>query len=560
MDMQKAYIALKNADAAGDVDAARQIAAYIKSSQSSNAPPVANESTVVQESQRPVAEENSSGFMQTLGNIGAGALRGAGSIGATILSPLDAAARAVGIQNNVIGRTDRREAMDQALRGLGADTDSLAYGAGKIGAEIAGTAGAGGVLAKGLGAAIPAISRIAPSAAAKAPALVEALRTGGMAGGNLATRAAGGAATGAAAGGMIDPSEALTGAAIGAALPVAGRAISAAGQGAKRALGSTTGVGDEAISQAFQAGKQGGTRGEAFAKALRGEGGMDDVLVAAKENLADMGRQKQEAYRTGMANVKADKSVLSFDGINDAVKRAAEMASFKGQAKNPKAAQAVNEVAETVDEWMRLSPQEFHTPEGLDALKQRVGAIMEGIPFEQSTSRKAVGDIYSSIKSEISKQAPEYSKVMRDYSEASELIGEIEKSLSLGKRANADTAMRKLQSLMRNNVNTSYGYRDELARQLSDAGGREILPALAGQAMSEWTPRGIQRATSALGAGGLAMTGNIPAAAGMAAISSPRLIGEGAYALGKASGAVNPAIVQALRRGMYTAAPVVGVQ
>jgi hypothetical protein len=85
-----------------------------------------------------------------LGNLAAGAVRGAGSIGATILTPVDAAARALGVQNDFIGRTDRREAMDGGLREMGADTDSLAFKGGKLGAEIAGTAGVGGALANGV--------------------------------------------------------------------------------------------------------------------------------------------------------------------------------------------------------------------------------------------------------------------------------------------------------------------------------------------------------------------------------------------------------------------------
>lgn len=498
---------------------------------------------------QPTTQEKSNSASDFIGNLAAGAARGAGSIGATLLAPIDAAARAVGIENDIIGRRDRREAMTNALKSMGADPESLAFQTGKIGAEVAGTLPVGGVLG-GL------VSKVAPGAAG----LAQALRTGGAIGPNLATRAAGGAATGAAAAGLVDPSEIETGAAIGAGLPVAGRAISAIAPALRRGLGATTGVGDEALSQAFQAGKAGGEQGKAFAEALRGQSSIDDVLSSAKQNLQAMGAQKQQAYREGMASVKADPTVLSFDGINDAIKRAAGMASFKGQAKNPQASAAVNDVANTVDEWMRLNPSEYHTPEGLDALKQRVGAALESIPFEQKTARSAVGDIYNSIKSEISSQAPEYSKVMRDYSEASELIGEIERALSLGKKASADTSMRKLQSLMRNNVNTSYGYRDQLAKQLEQAGGQSMMPALAGQALSEWTPRGIQRATSAATGGGLALTGNFPAAAGMAAISSPRLVGEGAYALGRGAGVVNPSVIEALRRGAYSSAPVIGAQ
>jgi hypothetical protein len=121
---------------------------------------------------------------------------------------------------------------------------------------------------------------------------------------------------------------------------------------------------------------------------------------------------------------------------------------------------------------------------------------------------------------------------MKEYTQASEQIREVERALSLGNKASADTAMRKLQSLMRDNVQTNYGQRVQLARELEKAGGRELMPSLAGQALSEFTPRGLQRA-AAIPTGGLAYLVGGPIAAGTSlATSSPRLVGEAAYLSG----------------------------
>lgn len=478
-----------------------------------------------------------------------GAIRGAGSIGSTLMAPVDAAARVMGIQNSFVGRDDRREAMTGALQQMGADPESLAFQAGKIGGEVAGTAGAGGVL-----------GNIAGRAGAAAP-IVQALRTGGLSGASMPARMAAGVATGATAAGMVNPQEATTGAAIGAAVPLVGPALNAGGTLVRKALGGTTGVGDEAISQAFQAGRQGGATAQQFTSNMRGQAPMDDVLTMAKQNLQAMGQQRQQAYRSGMANIKADKSVLSFDGIDDAVSRAREVSMFKGRPINDKTAQAVQQVSEEVSQWKQLDPTEFHTPEGLDALKQRIGGILESLdPQKEGAARKAVGDIYNSIKSEVSKQAPEYSKVMRDYSEATDLIREIERTLSLGQKASADTAMRKLQSLMRNNVNTSYGFRDQIAQQLQQTGGQNFMPALAGQALSDVLPRGMQRTVAGSGGAGLLYFGEPVSAAALAATSSPRLIGEASYLAGRGAGMVNPALIEALRRGSVATAPVIGAQ
>ena len=433
-------------------------------------------------------------------------------------------------------------------------------GAGEIGGEILSTLPVGGMLAKGA-SAIPGVAKAAPG-------LVEALRTGGMSAGAqtgakaLATRMAGGAVTGGVTGGLVsgDMQGAGTGAAISAGLPLAGAVLRGAGGLAKKAIGGTTGVGEEALTQAFKAGQTGGQAAKEFTGGMRGTSNMDDVLTMAKDNLQAMGQQKQAAYRQGMAGIKADKTVLDLKNVDKAVNDALGMATFKGQIKNEKAAQALSQIKGEIDNWKSLDPAEFHTPEGLDALKQKIGGIVEEIPFEQKTARSAAGKVYDSIKSEISKQAPEYSKVMKGYSEASETIKEIERALSLGQKASADTSMRKLQSLMRNNVNTNYGQRNQLAELLQQSGGQDFMPALAGQSLSSFTPRGIQQALSGTGGAGLALTGNIVPAAGLAAVSSPRLMGEAFYGAGRLTNAITPQLQEALRRGAYAAAPVTGAR
>lgn len=513
----------------------------------------------------PVQEKSAlaapfAGFSKGIGNVMFG--------GQELLGKGLSAIGADGVGQALIEDAAKRKASEQAMIEPYKQQHPMLTGAGELGGEVIGTLPVGGALAKGVGMAAKGVG-----ASKAASPLVNALRTGGMSTGEvaapllskagaaqLATRVAGGAATGGASAALLNPDEAGTGALIGGGIPIAGKLIQGAGKLAKTAIGGTTGVGEEALTQAFQAGKAGGKAAQDFTGAMRGASSMDDVLQMAKQNLDAMGQQKQAAYRQGMAGVKADKTVLNLSNVDQAVNDALSMATFKGQVKNEKAAQALSQIKGEVDNWKSLDPAQFHTPEGLDALKQKIGGILEDIPFEQKTARSAAGKVYDSLKSEISKQAPEYSKVMKDYSEASDLIKEVERSLSLGQKASADTAMRKLQSLMRNNVNTNYGQRTQLADALRQAGGQDFMPALAGQSLSTAMPRGIQSALSGTGGAGLAFTGNIPAAAGLAAVSSPRLMGETFYGAGKAAGAVNPAIIEALRKTGYKIAPISAIQ
>ena len=170
---------------------------------------------------------------QGAGNLAAGAIRGAGSIGATILAPIDIAKDAMaGKGLSLESNRERRRAMDEGLAMMGAEPDSMLYQGGKLAGEIAGTAGAGGAVAN--------VAGRSSAIASRAPNLLTAIRTSGMSAGgaNPITRAAGGAISGGVSAGMIDPEQAGIGAAVGGALPgvaqlagKAGRAIGGAVRG-----------------------------------------------------------------------------------------------------------------------------------------------------------------------------------------------------------------------------------------------------------------------------------------------------------------------------------------
>lgn len=484
---------------------------------------------------------------QHAGNLVAGAVRGAGSIGATILSPIDTAARymnngkPISVGGIDIAGQDRRAAMDAGLQTAGAQPDSMMYQGGKLASEIAGTAGAGGALAKGLLTAFKGKSAVQ---------LAEALKSGGFSLGNspsssvvgdTAVRALGGAATGAASAGMVNPSDIGIGALIGGVAPGAvktaglvGKALKdGAGKIVSGTIGAATGVGGAAVEQAFQAGKNGTT---AFLDNMRGNVPMADVLQQAKDGLSKIRVQRGAEYRNGMAQVSGDKTVLDFQPVQDAIDSLKSMGVYKGQVINKNASGTVDEIANQVSSWAKLNPAEYHTPEGFDALKQAIGDIRDSAQFG-TPARRAADTVYNAVKAQIVDQAPVYSKVMRGYQEASDTINEIQRALVGGNKATADAGMRKLQSLMRNNVNTNYGNRLDLAKQLKDRSGEDIIPAVAGQAMNALSPRGIIGAGEKGGAlmSAILNPSSIPTMLAAAPFASPRLMGEAAYKLGQGS-------------------------
>lgn len=425
---------------------------------------------------------------------------------------------------NQAGEADFKAAQDL----VGAGGSNIA----RVGGQVAATYPIGGLFAKA-------------AEGVKAPAaVVNALRSGGMSTGarpatlaakaaDMAIRSGAGAAVGGASAAAVG-GDAETGALVGGLLPPGVKAAGMLGSGVKQlaagtarnVLGTSTGTGAESVRTAYQAGKQGGT---SFLDNMRGNVPFTDVLDEAKTALSQMRVDRSNAYKQGMAGVSADKTVIDFTPIDSAVNSLKSMGNYKGQVINKNASGTVDEIADLVNQWKALDPTEFHTPEGLDALKQAISDIRDTTQLG-TAARKAADTAYNAVKGQITQQAPTYAKVMKDYSEASELVKEIERSLVGNQKTAADTAMRKLQSLMRNNVNTNYGNRLDLARTL-ESKGADILPAVAGQSMSSMTPRGLQGLSASGIAGAGLMTSN-PLALAALPLTSPRLVGEAAYGLG----------------------------
>lgn len=323
---------------------------------------------------------------------------------------------------------------------------------------------------------------------------------------------------------------------LSATAKLAGKAVTGIGKGLGATIGGLgTRTGVESLPAAARAGLAGGKKEAEFIGHMRGDLPMTDVLEQAKAGLQELNRIKGEEYRAGMAQVSGDKEILKMKGIDDSIKRAYESTSFKGEAKNPVAVASVKKIESVINKWKKLDKAEYHTPEGLDALKQRVYAEIEKIPFENKAAHRAASDIYNSIKDEIVKQAPVYSDTMRGYTEASDQIHEIERALSLGQKASAESGLRKLQSITRNNAMTNFGQRADYGKILEDAGQNNLISNLYAQSLSTPLSRGIggafQGATSGIGYA----LGGIPGAIGTMAVQSPRFMGEAALKTGQAA-------------------------
>lgn len=296
--------ALVKADAAGNAADAKAFADEIRR---------------VRQAASPVDSEiqQDRGVAGMAGDVLAGALRGAGSIGATLMAPFDVIAQARGKESTFIpGRLDdRRQQMTQSLATMGADPESTAFALGKIGTEVAGTLPIGGLIGRGVTAVAP---RLAPLATAIETSgfrtgLPQAT-TGLQRVGNVALRAGGGAIAGGAGAAAVNPEDIGTGAAVGAVLPTVGAGVvklfgqgsgwlwdAVSGQLGKVKAGEiarkVAGGDMAAIRAANAAAQQGLSSGQAAA-------GIDNAVYAALDDLAK--KQNPASYYSRQGAAQAD--------------------------------------------------------------------------------------------------------------------------------------------------------------------------------------------------------------------------------------------------------------
>jgi hypothetical protein len=304
---------------------------------------------------------------------------------------------------------------------------------------------------------------------------------------------------------------------------------STAGLIGKPLLGGLTGTGTENIANAAKAGFEGD---KTFLQNLRGEAEMTQALDNAKHNLNVMRENRNNAYRSGMVDISNDKTILSFDDIDKAIEKAKKQVVRGTIVKDEKAFEHLNKIEEKINEFKNAPANLHHTPEGLDDLKQAIGNLNQTLPFELKNTNRVASDVYNAVKDTITKQAPKYAEVMSDYAQSSDQLSQIERGLSLGQKPSVDTALRKLQSLTRNNVNTNYGQRLDLAKQLEAEGGKPFISALSGQALSSPVARGL--AGGVEGATILSAFAN-PYALALLPFQTPRVVGEGLYVGGRAA-------------------------
>lgn len=367
--------------------------------------------------------------------------------------------------------------------------------------------------------------------------------------GGVVPQMVGGAAMGAAnAAPGQEVRDATFGAAAGGAPSVLANSAKLLGGGVANMLGVSTGAGGESLKQAFKG-------GDDFVANMRGNVEPAAVVEQAKSGVQNMRQQMYDAYKNAKGGWAGDTTPMSFAPIGQAFDDAVAKFSFKGIPR-PGTPEVQAKVEKELVGWLERARKDpsFLTVEGMDALKRHLSDIVP-TDITNRTGRAFVTEVVEGVKKAIIAEKPQYAAAMKDYWAKSTQLDEISRSLSLGEKATVDTALRKLQSLMRNNVNSNFGQRLKSAEALAAQGGQDVLPAVAGQALNSWTPRGLQGLGASGAATGAVLTSN-PWALSLMPAASPRMMGEAANVAGRVVRALTPEerFAEMLRRASSTGA------
>ena len=286
-----------------------------------------------------------------------------------------------------------------------------------------------------------------------------------------------------------------------------------------------------------------------FTDAMRGNIDQKTVVSDANKAFEKMQNKKKSDYLDQKTKLKLDQQKINFSNIETQVNDWIAGKTYGGETVFGQKFGGISELSESSQKILRDIQKEItlyennpqlHTAQGLDILKRKIDNMYPLNPKTKS-DQMVVTAMKNIVRDEIIKQVPDYAKVMEAFETASLLEKQLMQELSLGKNKNAATTLKKLQSIMRNNVNTNYGGRLQAFNKLEDFSDANIIEKIAGMELSSFKGRGFSQPVTSgtiaytLGSGNLAALGLLP-------FSSPRLTGEAARMFGKYGQTVKPAL------------------
>jgi hypothetical protein len=352
-------------------------------------------------------------------------------------------------------------------------------------------------------------------------------------------------------------------------------------------LSATTGASGEALGEAWESGKEGGERSRLFRKGIRTTTHLDRGINLLREfeySFNMLYKKRSQEYRAGLKNLRvagdldADLTNLrvtmreelkdmgiefvesgSFHPINykgfdtggspqrfpypppqsPKVNGQIKKLDFKRSTISYKGDQeAIRSAVNAIETWDHTSVM------GMHQLKKRLWDLVP--PGEADIGQRFGNRMYHDLRLSLENSVTGYKKLTTDYKKLSELIEQIDKTLSMPsghKDAGKSFAVtiNKIDQLM--DDNRDYGR--YLIAAMHEYTGKNFIPTLSGMALRDVLPtslvgrsgfaRGIRSAVAATGIAGAASTVS-PLFLLSIPFFSPKLVGEILHVTGRAYG------------------------
>lgn len=254
--------------------------------------------------------------------------------------------------------------------------------------------------------------------------------------------------------------------------------------------GKALGVEGGTLRQGISAAVDGGDAYKAFAEGLKGNSSQADLVDQARNALGEIENTRSQNYQDMLSTIKADPSTYDISPIMGnfetqlkrfGIAKTADGLDFSRSTISDSAdINKISNIYEDLKSW-GTKPGD-RTAVGIDTLKRRLGNY-----YSPTSDIRAMTTSLKDSARGVLEAAPGYTDAMKNYAGMSDQITDIKKGLSLGDNAMVETSFKKLTGAFRQNNE----FRAQLVRELDDATGGKLLPKIAGQQLSSWTPRGL---------------------------------------------------------------------
>ena len=318
-------------------------------------------------------------------------------------------------------------------------------------------------------------------------------------------------------------------------------------KGAPALTGLTTGVGTGTAARALETGLEGGARGTAFRTGLRGGSDGTDLVNRLRSELARIGDNRRAKYRqqkSQLANKKVD--VREVRNVIDRIR--AERLGGGAADEGDKILARLDQIEKLIDARVARGD---NTVVGMDTLKQNIKFLSSQNVGSLDPASAITMRIADAIGTEIGKVDAKYVEMMRDYELADTLETELRIAFASRNNNVAQQTLKRLMQATRENVNSDMGGLADMLEGIDPL----LLDEVSGRAMNPLVPVGQQRTVASTmlgGLGALGATSTVPPGqllrtAPVAAMTSPRLVGETLHGIGRTTSTVAPVVPAGIR-------------